>query len=117
MHSRATIERVRPNARENSQIRPSTIVRTARAAGSQPHLASGFQGRCKIATLHAGFGVIRGMSDKFYHYVIVLSQCERRGEKSTVRTIAEWLASLGLSEYAQRFADNYIDASVLPDLT
>jgi predicted ATPase/class 3 adenylate cyclase len=34
-----------------------------------------------------------------------------------VRTIAEWLASLGLSEYAQRFADNYIDASVLPDLT
>src|SRR5262249_8459314 len=31
--------------------------------------------------------------------------------------IAEWLASLGLSEYAQRFADNYIDASVLPDLT
>jgi SAM (Sterile alpha motif) domain-containing protein len=39
------------------------------------------------------------------------------GEKSTVRTIAEWLASLGLSEYAQRFAGNYIDASVLPDLT
>jgi hypothetical protein len=26
--------------------------------------ASGFQGRCKIATLHAGFGVIRGMSAK-----------------------------------------------------
>src|SRR5215831_2644236 len=41
---------------------PSTIVRAARAAGSQPHLASGFQGRCKIATLHADFGVIRGMS-------------------------------------------------------
>jgi class 3 adenylate cyclase len=34
-----------------------------------------------------------------------------------VRTIAEWLASLGLSEYAQPFADNHIDASVLPDLT
>jgi class 3 adenylate cyclase len=34
-----------------------------------------------------------------------------------VRTIAEWLASLGLSEYAKRFADNYVDASVLPDLT
>src|SRR5215831_13661473 len=41
---------------------PSTTVRAARAAGSQPHLASGSQGRCKIATLHAGFGVIRGMS-------------------------------------------------------
>jgi len=34
-----------------------------------------------------------------------------------VRTIAEWLASLGLSEYVQRFAENYVDASVLPDLT
>jgi class 3 adenylate cyclase/tetratricopeptide (TPR) repeat protein len=34
-----------------------------------------------------------------------------------VRTIAEWLASLGLSEYAQRFAENYVDASVLSDLT
>src|SRR5262249_36800219 len=54
--------------------------------------------------------------------VIVLSLCYssiivREGEKSTVRTIAEWLASLGLSEYAQRFAENYVDASVLPDLT
>jgi class 3 adenylate cyclase/tetratricopeptide (TPR) repeat protein len=34
-----------------------------------------------------------------------------------VRTVAEWLASLGLSEYAQRFAENRVDASVLPDLT
>jgi class 3 adenylate cyclase/tetratricopeptide (TPR) repeat protein len=34
-----------------------------------------------------------------------------------VRTVAEWLASLGLSEYAQRFAENFVDASVLPDLT
>src|SRR5215467_13706082 len=59
-------EGVRPNASENSQINPSTIVRAARAAGSQPYLPSGFQGRCKIATLHAGFGVIRGMSVYFY---------------------------------------------------
>ncbi|HMF20725.1 MAG TPA: adenylate/guanylate cyclase domain-containing protein, partial [Pseudolabrys sp.] len=34
-----------------------------------------------------------------------------------MRTIAEWLASLGLSEYAQRFAENHVDASVLRDLT
>jgi len=53
---------MRPDASENSQINPSTIVRAARAAGSQLYLPSGFQGRCKIATLHAGFGVIRGMS-------------------------------------------------------
>jgi hypothetical protein len=32
-------------------------------------------------------------------------------------TITEWLASLGLSEYAGRFAENGIDISVLPDLT
>jgi class 3 adenylate cyclase/tetratricopeptide (TPR) repeat protein len=34
-----------------------------------------------------------------------------------MRTIAEWLASLGLSDYAQRFAENNVDASVLRDLT
>jgi len=32
-----------------------------------------------------------------------------------VQTIAEWLASIGLAEYAQRFAENYIDPSVLTD--
>ena len=31
--------------------------------------------------------------------------------------IAEWLASIGLSEYAARFAENAIDLSVLDDLT
>ena len=31
--------------------------------------------------------------------------------------IPEWLASLGLSEYAQRFAENDIDESVLQQLT
>src|SRR5262245_63043175 len=34
-----------------------------------------------------------------------------------MRGIAEWLASLGLEEYAQRFAENAIDLSVLRDLT
>ena len=31
--------------------------------------------------------------------------------------IAEWLTSIGLAEYAQRFSDNAIDLSVLRDLT
>src|ERR1700730_14898613 len=31
--------------------------------------------------------------------------------------IADWLQKLGMSEYAQRFAENRIDLSVLPDLT
>src|SRR5262249_16248068 len=35
----------------------------------------------------------------------------------TMQQIADWLKKLGMSEYAQRFADNDIDASVLPELT
>src|SRR5437762_5636162 len=31
--------------------------------------------------------------------------------------IADWLEKLGLSEYAQRFADNAIDLSIVRDLT
>jgi class 3 adenylate cyclase len=34
-----------------------------------------------------------------------------------MKGIAEWLASIGLSEHSQRFADNAIDLSVLRDLT
>ena len=34
-----------------------------------------------------------------------------------MKGMTEWLASIGLSEYAQRFADNAIDLSVLRDLT
>jgi len=32
-------------------------------------------------------------------------------------TISDWLKKLGMSEYAQRFAANDIDFSVLPELT
>ena len=31
--------------------------------------------------------------------------------------ITDWLKKLGMSEYAQRFAENRIDLSVLPELT
>lgn len=34
-----------------------------------------------------------------------------------MKTIAEWLASLGLGEHAQLFADNAVDLSVVGDLT
>ena len=34
-----------------------------------------------------------------------------------MQQIADWLEKLGMSEYAQRFAENDIDLSVLPDLT
>jgi hypothetical protein len=34
-----------------------------------------------------------------------------------MQQIADWLNTLGLGQYAQRFAKNYIDAGVLRDLT
>jgi hypothetical protein len=34
-----------------------------------------------------------------------------------MRQIADWLEKLGMSEHAQRFVENHIDFSVLPDLT
>jgi class 3 adenylate cyclase len=37
--------------------------------------------------------------------------------ESAMRGVAEWLESIGLSEYVQRFADNAIDLSVVRDLT
>jgi SAM domain (Sterile alpha motif) len=47
-------------------------------------------------------------------YAMLLA--ELRGKQ--VATISEWLASLGMSEYAQRFAENRIDdVSILRDLT
>jgi hypothetical protein len=34
-----------------------------------------------------------------------------------MQQIADWLESLGMSEYAERFADNDIDFAILGDLT
>src|SRR5690348_9999155 len=34
-----------------------------------------------------------------------------------MQQVADWLAKLGMSEYAKIFAENRIDFSILPDLT
>jgi hypothetical protein len=34
-----------------------------------------------------------------------------------MQQIADWLEKLGMSDYAQRFVENDIDLSILPDLT
>jgi len=34
-----------------------------------------------------------------------------------MQQIADWLEKLGMSEYAQRFAENHIDVEVLTELT
>jgi hypothetical protein len=39
------------------------------------------------------------------------------GRAVAMELIADWLEKLGLSEYAQRFAENAIDLSTIRDLT
>src|SRR6478672_5533898 len=41
----------------------------------------------------------------------------RISHRYTMTGIAEWLASIGLGEYAERFRENAIDLSVVRDLT
>src|SRR4029434_9736665 len=41
----------------------------------------------------------------------------RNGTRSAMPSVREWLASVGLSEYADRFAEHQIDFSILQDLT
>src|SRR6516162_939050 len=41
----------------------------------------------------------------------------RNGTGSTMPSVREWLASVGLSEYADRFAEHRIDFSILQDLS
>ena len=42
---------------------------------------------------------------------------ELSSDRVIYKEISDWLDKLGMSEYAQRFAENRIDLSVLPDLT
>ena len=55
---------MRPNARENGQISPSTIVRAARRASSRPHLAAVLREGRKSANIYASLGFIRGIPVK-----------------------------------------------------
>src|SRR5215475_4465283 len=40
-----------------------------------------------------------------------------QGSATVAKNIGEWLASIGLAEYADRFTENAIDLSVVHDLT
>ena len=42
---------------------------------------------------------------------------QKSGDGAAMQQIADWLKTLGMSEYAERFAENGIDVSVLSDLT
>src|SRR3984885_6097072 len=49
--------------------------------------------------------------------LLALVVAERSARGRPMQQITDWLESLGLSEYAQRFAENDIDFSILADLT
>src|SRR6266700_8001883 len=46
-----------------------------------------------------------------------MSEPRLKCREACMKDVAEWLASLELGEYAQRFAENGIDLSVIRDLT
>jgi hypothetical protein len=80
---------MRPDASENSQINPSTIVRASRAAGRHPHLASVLlQGR-KSANIHASSGVIRGIPVNICH--VPAGMCEVDWHNPPQRLLVLWL--------------------------
>jgi class 3 adenylate cyclase len=64
------------------------------------------------------FGSIsRGTIYRLKSPVQRVHKAEFRGAWAAMQEIADWLEKLGMSEYALRFAENDIDASVLPHLT
>ena len=50
-------------------------------------------------------------------YAVTAASCTRTLWKSVVLRLEDWLASLGMSEYARSFVENDLDESVLRDLT
>ena len=55
-----------------------------------------------------------------YHETCILKAhliAQSDSDRKAMKGVAEWLGSIGLSEYAESFADNAIDLSVLRDLT
>jgi hypothetical protein len=48
---------------------------------------------------------------------VLENSLKRRHSVAATQQIAAWLKKLGMSEYAERFVENKIDISVLPDLT
>src|SRR6516225_3683398 len=49
--------------------------------------------------------------------VMVRSLGDDPRQRAAMQQIADWLEKLGMSEYAQRFAQNDVDISVLPHLS
>jgi hypothetical protein len=57
---------VRPNVRENGQIRPSTTVRAASGGGSRPRREPPLAKHRIFVKISASLGVIRGIPDHIF---------------------------------------------------
>src|SRR6476661_4559256 len=84
-------------------------LKPARSSSQTP--AGGLGGDWAVVCLGIlGAGLVRGFQKG------AEADTQPRG-RAAMEQIAEWLANLGMSEYAERFAENRIDFAVLPDLT
>jgi hypothetical protein len=65
--------------------------------------------------------ILRRVPSQIYQCKLAVAVVEnsqrRRHSVAATQQIADWLKKLGMSEYTDRFVENRIDLSVLPDLT
>src|SRR5262249_53518562 len=89
-------------------MRESRTYGSVRGACDETHVPTATEARFHHAARRRG-GRVAARSAR--------ATMARRSTGNAMKGIAEWLASVGLSEYAQRFADNAMDLSVVRDLT
>src|SRR4051812_22294961 len=80
---------MRPEARENNQISPSTIGRASRAAGRHPHLASVSQEGRENANIDVGLRFIWKISAYGVHGISRASLHPKRTDQK-IRTGFQW---------------------------
>src|SRR5262249_7384569 len=110
-----------PSTRATAPQKPNGPMTQCRRIGELPRLGERRRSERPLGSERSAWSkpaskrfVSLGMkTQQWYNFI----PARGGGENGTVQTIAEWLASLGLPEYAQRFAEHHVDASVLPDLT
>jgi SAM-dependent methyltransferase len=90
---------VRPNARENGQISPSTTVWAARGDGSCPNCAFVLQEGGKTASIHGSSGVI-------WRIPVKMRSTDLEFSATRAKTAFSWRECLGnFQEYIQKYQD------------
>ena len=106
----------------HTKVCSTLILRCAVPSNGRDLLKRKSQLRLK-STGNDGEVAVRGVLSRIDWYRLAVAVVEnsvmpRRDRwRAAMQQIADWLKKLGMSEYAERFAENRIDLSVLPDLT